>query len=165
MRAIPLTYQSIVPTRRRRRQPALADSVFGMLIFVATEAMFFTALISAFVIIKAGVDLWSPPPGVRLPVIATACNTALLLLSAVLLHQAGGVFSGEKARQPDFLTPHLRTVLAQVGLRDVTAFSVEGTAYGEHALMDARARTDSALGEHFAERPRMELPAAEQQRD
>lgn len=98
MRAIPLTSHSAAPTRRRRRQPPLSDSAFGMLIFVATEAMFFTALISAFVIIKAGVDLWSPPPGVRLPVIATACNTALLLLSAVFLHQAGRVFSNERGR-------------------------------------------------------------------
>jgi heme/copper-type cytochrome/quinol oxidase subunit 3 len=100
MRATPLTYPSVsvARIRRGRRQPALADGVFGMLIFVATEAMFFTALISAFVIIKAGVDLWSPPPGVRLPVIATACNTAILLLSAAFLHRAGRAFSNGKDR-------------------------------------------------------------------
>jgi cytochrome c oxidase subunit III len=98
MRAIPLTHHNVAPIRRGRRQPALADGVFGMLIFVATEAMFFTALISAFVIIKAGVDLWSPPPGVRLPVIATACNTAILLLSAAFLHRAGRAFSNGKDR-------------------------------------------------------------------
>jgi heme/copper-type cytochrome/quinol oxidase subunit 3 len=60
-----------------------------MLIFVATEVMFFAALISAFVVIKSGVEPWAPPPGVRLPVIATAGNSLLLMLSAVLLYQAG----------------------------------------------------------------------------
>jgi cytochrome c oxidase subunit III len=98
MKATTLTYPSATTDGRRRRQPPLADSVFGMLIFVATEAMFFTALISAFVVIKAGVDLWSPPPGVRLPVIATACNTALLVLSAVFLHQAGRLYAHEGDR-------------------------------------------------------------------
>ena len=98
MKATTITLNSVAPAVRRRRQAPLADSVFGMIIFVATEAMFFTALISAFVIIKAGVDLWSPPPGVRLPVIATACNTLLLMLSAGLLYQAGRMFATEHTR-------------------------------------------------------------------
>jgi heme/copper-type cytochrome/quinol oxidase subunit 3 len=59
-----------------------------MLVFVATEVMFFTALISAFVIIKAGVEPWAPPVGVRLPVAGTAANTALLLLSGWFLHRS-----------------------------------------------------------------------------
>src|SRR5262249_31349060 len=33
---------------------------------------------------------------------------------------SGGRFSGEQARQPDFLTPYLKTVLAMIGLKDVT---------------------------------------------
>jgi heme/copper-type cytochrome/quinol oxidase subunit 3 len=84
-----------------QRQAPLADGVLAMLVFVTTEAMFFTALISAFVIIKSGVDSWSPPPGVRLPVMATAFNTALLLLSAVALSQAGRCFAagGHTARR------------------------------------------------------------------
>ena len=95
---------------RRRRAPLLADSVFGMLIFVATEAMFFTALISAFVIIKAGVTVWAPPLGVRLAVIATASNTLLLLLSAVLLQQAGHLFATEGS------TPRVQTLFSSAAL-------------------------------------------------
>jgi heme/copper-type cytochrome/quinol oxidase subunit 3 len=95
MNATAFPYRNVTPTGRRRHKPPLADNVFGMLIFVATEVMFFMALISAFIIIRAGVEPWSPPPGVRLPVFATAGNTVLLLLSGVLLYQAGQRFATE----------------------------------------------------------------------
>ena len=66
-----------------------------MLIFVAIEVMFCPVLISAIVIIKAGIEPWTPPVGVRLPVVSAALNTVLLLLSGVLLHQAGHWFATE----------------------------------------------------------------------
>jgi FMN-dependent NADH-azoreductase len=63
---------------------------------------------------------------------------------------SGGRFSGERVRQPDFLTPYLKAVLSIVGLHDLTFFSVQGTAFGPDAVADARARTDQALQDHFA---------------
>ena len=63
---------------------------------------------------------------------------------------SGGIFSGERARQPDFLTAYLKTVLGSIGLRDLTFFSVEGTGYGPEAVAEARDRTDRALQAHFA---------------
>jgi len=63
---------------------------------------------------------------------------------------SGGIFSGERARQPDFLTAYLKTVLGSIGLRDLTFFSVEGTGYGPDAVAEARDRTDRALQAHFA---------------
>ncbi len=90
-----LTHHSLPVGMRRRRDALLADSVFGMLIFVATEVMFFTALISAFVIIKAGAGVWEPPDGVRLPVLATAGNTLILFLSGALLLGAVRCFARE----------------------------------------------------------------------
>jgi FMN-dependent NADH-azoreductase len=62
---------------------------------------------------------------------------------------SGGVFSGPDARQPDFLTPYLRTVLAQVGLLDLSFLSVQGTARGPEALAATRARTDEDIQAHF----------------
>ena len=62
---------------------------------------------------------------------------------------SGGRFSGERARQPDFLTPYLRTILASIGLRDLTFFSVQGTGAGPDAVAETRATTDQALKEHF----------------
>lgn len=51
---------------------------------------------------------------------------------------SGGLFSGERARQPDYLTPYLRLVLGTIGLKDVTFFSVEGTARDPAAVAEAR---------------------------
>jgi FMN-dependent NADH-azoreductase len=63
---------------------------------------------------------------------------------------SGGRFSGERARQPDFLTPYLKAILGMIGLRDLTFFSVEGTASGPDAVAEARTRADRALQEHFS---------------
>lgn len=67
---------------------ALSNAVFGMLIFVTTEVMFFTALISSLVVIKSTKGYWVPPQNIVLPVYATAFNTAVLLLSGVFMYLA-----------------------------------------------------------------------------
>jgi FMN-dependent NADH-azoreductase len=71
---------------------------------------------------------------------------------------SGGRYSGQGARQPDFLTPYLKAVLATVGLHDLHFFSVEGTALGLEAVAAARARADQALREHFATRALVPAP-------
>jgi len=63
---------------------------------------------------------------------------------------SGGVYAGERARQPDFLTTYLKTILASIGLHDLRFFSVQGTAFGPDALAQARAEADLALRTHFA---------------
>jgi FMN-dependent NADH-azoreductase len=63
---------------------------------------------------------------------------------------SGAQFSGEHARQPDFLTPYLKAILGTVGLHDVTFFSVEGTSSGEDAITAARTRADQALHAYFS---------------
>ncbi|MGF6110372.1 flavodoxin family protein [Pseudomonas sp. ADAK2] len=62
---------------------------------------------------------------------------------------SGGRFSGERARQPDFLTPYLKAVLNMIGLHDLHFFTVEGTALGPDAVAEARAGTDQALQAYF----------------
>ncbi|GIT63008.1 MAG: hypothetical protein Ct9H300mP21_05540 [Pseudomonadota bacterium] len=44
----------------------------GMLIFMVTEAMFFAALISAYLVIRAGLEEWPPWGQPRLPGLNTA---------------------------------------------------------------------------------------------
>ena len=68
--------------------------------------MFFTALCLS---LRPALS-WSPQLGVRLPVVATAANTALLLLSGVFLYQAGRRFATEGA------TPWVRTLLGAAAL-------------------------------------------------
>ena len=76
-----------------KREPILPSGVLGMLMFVATEVMFFSGLISAFVIGKSNaIGGWPPPGQPRLPIEETALNTAALLVSAVLLFFANRAF-------------------------------------------------------------------------
>jgi FMN-dependent NADH-azoreductase len=42
---------------------------------------------------------------------------------------SGGVFSGDRANQPDFLTPYLSVVLDSVGLKSLQFLSVQATAF------------------------------------
>jgi len=77
---------------------------------------------------------------------------------------SGGRFSGERANQPDFLTPYLELVLGIMGLHDVTFFSVEGTGASEESVAEARARTDRVLEEYFLSglNPGRTLPGSQQ---
>lgn len=63
---------------------------------------------------------------------------------------SGGRFSGERARQTDFLTPYLKAILAMVGLKDVTFFSVQGTGAPPDIVAEARASAEQAVHAHFA---------------
>jgi len=84
------------------RYQILPNAVMGMLIFVVTEVMFFSGLISAFLIVKGAAAEWPPPGQPRLPVEATALNTAALLVSGFVLFLAGRAFdeSPQRARRP-----------------------------------------------------------------
>ena len=42
---------------------------------------------------------------------------------------SGGVFTGERASQPDFLTPYLSVVLGSAGLKTLQFLSVQATAF------------------------------------
>ena len=66
---------------------------------------------------------------------------------------SGGRFSGDRTRQPDFLTPYLRAVLGIIGLRDLTFFSVEGTVAGEEAAVAARSKAEHAVHQHLSSCP------------
>ena len=62
---------------------------------------------------------------------------------------SGGRYSGERARQPDFLTPYLRAILGIIGLHDLTFFSVEGSSLGPDVVAVEGTKADRALQEHF----------------
>lgn len=42
---------------------------------------------------------------------------------------SGGVFTGDRANQPDFLTPYLSVVLGTIGLKTLQFFAVQATAF------------------------------------
>ena len=73
---------------RPNRRLLVPSRVFGMLIFIVTEVMFFASLIRAYLIIRAGFDEWPPWGQPRLPIEMTAFNTLLLLASAGTIHSS-----------------------------------------------------------------------------
>src|ERR1700752_620811 len=77
--------RAAVPTLAAGKR--LPNSLLAMIIFVATEIMFFAALMSAHTIARATVlgGVWPPLGQPRLPVERTAFNTAMLLLRGALL--------------------------------------------------------------------------------
>ncbi len=62
-------------------KPFVSSGVLGMALFIANEAMFFTALISGFLVLRAQNPSWPPADQPRLPVAVTAVNTLILLVS------------------------------------------------------------------------------------
>jgi cytochrome c oxidase subunit 3 len=70
-----------------KRKPVVSNAVLGTLFFIVAEVMFFSGAISAFTIARAGAlpGTWPMPGQPRLPAEATMLNTALLLLSGIVL--------------------------------------------------------------------------------
>ena len=56
----------------------------GMWLFLASEVMFFTGLIGAYIVLRAGISDW-PHPGQELSIPAAAINTFILLSSSMTM--------------------------------------------------------------------------------
>lgn len=65
----------------------VSNGVLGMVFLLATEMMFFSGLISAYIVNRAG-SSWPPMGQPRLPIEVTAVNTIILLISAVTVFLA-----------------------------------------------------------------------------
>ncbi len=65
--------------------PLVPSAVIGTLVFVFSEIMMFSALISALTIARSATPTWPPPGQARLPIEATAFNTVVLVASAIFL--------------------------------------------------------------------------------
>ena len=81
------------------RRPVIQSNLFGMIIFVITEIMFFSGLISAYLIIRSGLDEWPPWGQPRLPINETAINTIILLLSGVFIYYSRNYFSKDNLKK------------------------------------------------------------------
>jgi cytochrome c oxidase subunit 3 len=99
----------------------LPNSVLAMIIVVAAEVMFFAALISAHTIARntALGGVWPPAGQPRLPVERTAVNTAILLLSGILLWIGNRRMSGDRDRALRFVAGAIATGSAFVLLQGV----------------------------------------------
>ncbi len=103
----------------RKREPVLSNGVFGMLIFVLSEIMFFAALVSSHLVVKAQTMVWPPPDQPRLPVEQTGINSLFLLASGVVLHLGVRAFRREPASAKRQLWVALGLGALFVGLQGV----------------------------------------------
>lgn len=71
------------------QRPLIDSRQFGMLIFIVTEVMFFASLVSAYLIIRSGLEEWPPWGQPRLPIWSTAFNTLVLVASGVAAFVSG----------------------------------------------------------------------------
>jgi cytochrome c oxidase subunit 3 len=112
-----------------------------MLIFVISESMLFAGLISGFVILKSSAMVWPPLDQPRLPLEATAFNTAVLLASGALLFIAHKAFhrgDRESMRKP------------MIGALGLGAFFVAFQGYEwAQLLSQGLTLTSSSLGSFF----------------
>ena len=67
--------------------PPVERGKFAIWLFLATEVMFFTGLIGAYVVLRSGASSW-PNPADRLAVGITAINTFVLIASSWLMVRA-----------------------------------------------------------------------------
>jgi heme/copper-type cytochrome/quinol oxidase subunit 3 len=70
------------------RATRVPDAVIGMALFVATEAMLFAGLVSAYLVLRSQAGVWPPPGQPRLPIALTAVSTLLLLASGAAAWRA-----------------------------------------------------------------------------
>ena len=81
-------------------------AVFGMTIFLASEAMLFAGLIAGYIVLRLSSPAWPPSPDLpKLPVVLTGINTVFLITSSFTYHFAEvAVKKGKKGIAWLFLT-------------------------------------------------------------
>lgn len=83
-----LPHDAMQPPAGREVGAGVYNEKVGMWVFLASEVMFFTALIGTYIILRAAhPDAWAPP-GQVLNVPITAVNTFLLICSSVTMVKA-----------------------------------------------------------------------------
>ena len=80
------------------RAERVGGPLLGMILFIASEVMFFGGLFAAYLSIRSGAGAWppvgTPAPGLLVPSIATA----VLVTSSIVLHRAAGSSGATRSR-------------------------------------------------------------------
>ena len=86
------------PPSEPEQRPLMENAQLAILIFLGAEAMFFAALIGAYLVARVGAIAWPPPFQPRLPVEVTGVNTLFLLASSLAMVRARRRSDGETGR-------------------------------------------------------------------
>lgn len=103
------------PLPAGRMQPAK----LGILLFIIAEIMFFSGMISSFVVFRFGNAHWPPPDQPRLPLEVTEVNTAILLLSGLAFYFAFGALRASKS-------PLFKGLLTLTAILGATFLAIQG---------------------------------------
>lgn len=87
---------STIELTHSARHKLVSNSIIGIVLFIITEIMFFSGLISAYLVNRAGATQWPPASQPRLPIEITAVNTGILLLSAIFFIVLITTFSNKR---------------------------------------------------------------------
>lgn len=109
----------------------VAMARFGVVLFIAVEAMIFAGLISAFLTIRTSL-VWPPLDQPRYPLEATAVNTAVLLASALTLYLFKRYWSKGGTSSRTLASLMIATVL--LGSLFLVAQGIEWTRLVAHGL-------------------------------
>jgi heme/copper-type cytochrome/quinol oxidase subunit 3 len=83
-----MTTHAATAGRQPERGIGVHDAKVGMWVFLASEVMFFTALIGSYIILRFGAAESWPEPGSVLAIDITALNTFILICSSVSMVKA-----------------------------------------------------------------------------
>jgi heme/copper-type cytochrome/quinol oxidase subunit 3 len=142
------TGNMMIPARVFERGVDSYDIKLGMWVFLASEVMFFGALIGTYIILRFSVEQPWAQPGVVLAVPLTAFNTFLLICSSVSMVKAfAAIADGDQKNMRFWL---LMTIIGGAMFVGVQVFEYikllghgftpagyrEGSELAEHALAD-----------------------------
>jgi cytochrome c oxidase subunit 3 len=123
-----------VSTSAAHERPGASPILFGTILFLASELLFFGGLFGAYFALRAQTSPW-PPEGVELETTLAAIATALLVLSSGTFHL--GLVAARRDRAPRLrawvsITLLLGVVFLGIQLYDYSAlsFEVSSSAYG-----------------------------------
>jgi cytochrome c oxidase subunit III len=71
-----------------QEEQGVSAGMLGMILFIASEVMFFSGLFGAYFFIRAQADVWPPPGGEDLAFVFPFVNTIILLSSGFTAHYA-----------------------------------------------------------------------------
>ena len=125
---MPSAEADLAAATARRTHP----SVFGMVLFLASELMFFGGLFAAYFTLRSLNSAW-PPPGVRLEVPLTVVATALLTLSSFTMHAGiGRLRRGEVGRMRGWIALTFSLGAAFLAIK-AYELATAGFGIGSHA--------------------------------
>ena len=123
-----------VSTSAAHERPGASPILFGTILFLASELLFFGGLFGAYFALRAATSPW-PPEGVELETVLAAIATALLVLSSGTFHL--GLVAARRDRMGGLrawvaLTLVLGVAFLGIQIYDYSAlsFEVSSNAYG-----------------------------------